>query len=239
VTVAAVILAATPGSALADAAGRPSVRRDAESAWAGGALPVIVVAADPDGSVARALAGSAAILAAPAPSEAGPVGQIVRGITVASDSVRETEGALVWPARFSWVDPETVTSLIEAFGPRQQSVLRPAWDGQAGWPVLVPLGLLDSLAGLPADRMPDELWHDLAEAGVPIESIELGDPGVIIDRETPLGSLPAYLGPNDPVGGLAPEWGAAVADAPDEPPLVGPSLAPYPQAADPEASSEG
>ena len=42
-TVAAVILAASPASALAVAAGQPSVRRIAELAWAGGALPIVVV----------------------------------------------------------------------------------------------------------------------------------------------------------------------------------------------------
>jgi len=37
-TVAAVILAASVDSALAEVAGRPSVRRIVESAWAGGAV---------------------------------------------------------------------------------------------------------------------------------------------------------------------------------------------------------
>ena len=39
-TVAAVILFRDPSGALADAAGRPSVRRAVESAWAGGATPI-------------------------------------------------------------------------------------------------------------------------------------------------------------------------------------------------------
>jgi hypothetical protein len=49
VTVAAVILAASPQSALADADGLPAVRRNADTAWSGGAVPIIVVAADPGG----------------------------------------------------------------------------------------------------------------------------------------------------------------------------------------------
>ena len=68
-TVAAVILAATPASALADAAGRPAVRRIAETAWAGGAMPLIVVSAGPRRRRRTALAGSEAVLVAPAPSE--------------------------------------------------------------------------------------------------------------------------------------------------------------------------
>ena len=50
-----------------------------------------------------------------------------------------------------------------------------------------------------------------------------------------LDDLPPYDGPAEPVAGYAPEWGAAAADAPDEGPLEGPALAPYPQAADPDS----
>ena len=68
-TVAAVILYARPEGALADAAGRPAVRRAVESAWAGGATPIVVVSFDPDGAVAAALEGLI--------SEAGPTGGAV------------------------------------------------------------------------------------------------------------------------------------------------------------------
>ena len=74
-TVAAVILAATPESALADADGQPRVRRLVDVAWAGGAVPVIVVAPDPDGLVAAALAGAPATLVATGRHrDGGPVG---------------------------------------------------------------------------------------------------------------------------------------------------------------------
>jgi CTP:molybdopterin cytidylyltransferase MocA len=238
-TVAAVILAASTESALADAAGRPTVRRLVEAAWAGGALPIVVVALEREGQVAAALAGSPAVLAEPAPAEAGPVGQIAHGIRVAAEQVRETEAALVWPARLAWVDPETVTSLIEAHGARAGEVLRPTWEGQAGWPALIPLEHLDGLARLAPQRMPGELLTDLEASGVPFRQVALGDPGVVIDRETPMDALPRYEGPPEPVAGPPPEWGAAAADTSEEAPLGGPSLAPYPQAADPEAASEG
>ena len=109
-TVAAVVLAASVESALADAAGIPRVRRIADAAWSGGALPIVVVAPDPDGTVAAALAGTSATLTAPAQAAAGLVGQIVLGVQAAALEVSETSGALIWPARFSWVGPETTTS---------------------------------------------------------------------------------------------------------------------------------
>ena len=74
----------------------------------------------------------------PAAAEAGPAGQMVRGAELALAEVRETSAVLIWPARMTWVGPETVTSLIEAHGTDAATILRPAWDGTPGWPVLVP-----------------------------------------------------------------------------------------------------
>ena len=148
VTVAAVILAARPESALRDVEGVANARRLVDTAWAGGATPVVVVAADPDGAVAAALAGSPAILAAPPAAAGGPVDQICRGIDVARADVDGTDAALVWPARMGWVDAETVTSLVEAHGADRATVLRPAFGGVAGWPALVPVAHLEVLRGL-------------------------------------------------------------------------------------------
>jgi CTP:molybdopterin cytidylyltransferase MocA len=227
VTVAAVILAATPDSALADADGLPSVRRIADVAWSGGAVPIVVVALDPDGAVATALAGAPVTLAEPAPLDRGPAAQIGRGIEVAVGTVRGTHAALVWPARMTWVGPETVTSLIEAHGPDLGSVLRPAFQGEVGWPALVPASLLAAVLATPPDRMPDDVLAGLAAEQ---RSIELGDPGTIHDRSTPRSSLPPYEGPPEPAGGHVHEWGAGVADDPEDAPLTGPALAPYGQA---------
>jgi CTP:molybdopterin cytidylyltransferase MocA len=219
-TVAAVILAATPESALADADGTPGARRLADTAWAGGATPVLVCSFDPDGSVAAALANAEVTLVEPAPRETGPVGQIVNGVEAAAALVAGTEAALVWPARLAWVDAETVTSLIAAHGEDRDSLVRPAWHGEAGFPVLLPLARLKALRALPADRMPDELFADLEAAGVPMRVIETGDPGVTHDISVARTDLPAYDGPPEPAE--VPEWGAAVADQDDSAPVPGP-----------------
>src|SRR5262245_43348142 len=132
-TVAAVILAASPEGALADADGLPSVRRIADAAWSGGAVPIVVVSFDPSGAVAQALAGAPVTLAEPAPTDEGPRGQMARGIDVAAGEVRDVTGVLIWPARMVWVGPETVTSLIEAHGIASDDVLRPDYEGDPGW----------------------------------------------------------------------------------------------------------
>ena len=209
-TVAAVILSATTEGAMADLDGQARVRRLADVAWSGGALPVIVVAPDPDGAVAATLAGSPAELVAPAPREAGPVGQIACGVDAACETVAETTGALLWPARLVWVDPETLTSLIEAHGADRQSIIRPSYDGEPGWPVLLPVAHLAAFRALASDRMPDELIDDAAATGLAVRLLELGDPGTTHDVDVARDALPAFRGPEEPVAGPPPEWGAGV-----------------------------
>ncbi len=209
-TVAAVILSATAEGALIDTLGQPRVRRLVDLAWSGGALPVVVVSPDPDGAVAASLEGTEASYGSPALPEAGPVGQMVRGAELAAAEVRETTAVLLWPAHMTWVGPETITSLIEAHGPDPATVLLPGWQGEPGWPVLVPLVHLDALRAVASDRIPLDIVHDLA-AAVPARVVEVGDPGVIHDAETAPADLPAYEGPPDPPAGHTHEWGADVA----------------------------
>ncbi len=238
-TVAAVILAASTESALADAEGQARVRRLADAAWSGGALPIVVVAPDADGAVATALAGAAVTLAEPAPTEQGPAAQIARGISVALGTVRDVDAALVWPARMVWVGPETVTSLIEAHGVDRSTILRPAFQGTAGWPVLLPVAAAAGLAGIAPDRMPDAIIEDLASTGTPMRLIELGDPGTTHDASVARADLPAYEGPGEPGTAHSHEWGAALADDSEDSPLEGPALAPYGQAGETEPDPTG
>jgi CTP:molybdopterin cytidylyltransferase MocA len=229
-TVAAVILAASVDSALADADGLPAVRRNADVAWSGGAVPIVVVADDRDGAVSAALTGAPVTLCGPAPRDGGPVAQILRGFEVASAEITDTDAFLIWPARLTWVGPETVTSLIETHGIAGGSILAPVYDGERGWPVLVPASGLALMRRLAADRMPDDIVDDIVAAGAPIRQLELGDPGTTHDIGTPRSELPPYVGPDEPPAGHVHEWGAAIADLPEDAPLEGPSLAPYGQA---------
>jgi CTP:molybdopterin cytidylyltransferase MocA len=209
-TVAAVILSATVEGSLADTLGQPRVRRLADLAWSGGALPVMVVSPDLDGAVVAALAGSEAVYGSPAAAEAGPVGQMIRGAELALAEVHDTTGVLLWPARMTWVGPETITSLIEAHGPYPSALLRPAWQGDAGWPVLVPLEHLDRLRAIAPDRMPQAVIDELV-AAVPSRTLDVGDPGVVHDVSVAPGDLPAYEGPPEPLATHTHEWGADVA----------------------------
>ncbi len=226
------ILAASHEGAIADVEGQARVRRIADAAWSGGAMPIVVVSSDPDGAVAAALAGASVTLAEPVPEpEGSPARQMARGIQVAASLVSGVDGALLWPARMAWVSPETVTSLIEAHGVDTSTMLRPTYQGEVGWPVLLPRGRESILTSVAPERKPDEVLADLLAAGVATRTIELGDPGVLHDATVPRHKLPAYLGPSEPAAPHRHEWGAALADEPEDSPLEGPALAPYGQAA--------
>lgn len=208
-TVAATILSATAEGAAAETHGQPRVRRLADIAWSGGALPIVVLSPDPDGAVARALIGSEAVHGLPAEEAAGPVGQMVRAAELAIAAVRDTTAVLVWPARMTWVGPETITSLIEAHGTDPDAVLRPTWRGEPGWPVLVPTAYLSTLRRIDPALMPPDVIAALVVDGS-MRHIELGDPGVTYDVDTPRDALPAYEGPPDPPAGHRHEWGEDV-----------------------------
>jgi CTP:molybdopterin cytidylyltransferase MocA len=225
-TVAAVILSAAPEGAVADADGLPAVRRIADAAWSGGASPIVVVSFDPDGAVAAALAGAPVTLAEPAPPAEGPKAQMARGVDVAMAEVHGVTGALIWPVRMTWVGPETITSMIEAHGVLGDQMLTPTFDGETGWPVLLPASGLDALRAVAADRMPPDVMAEVRSAGVGSSELDLGDPGTTHDRSTARADLPPYAGPSGPAGGHTHEWGAGLAET-EEGPLEGPSLAPY------------
>jgi len=222
-TVAAVILAASPASALADAGGTPAVRRIADTAWAGGATPIVVVAHDPDGAIAAALATAEVTLLGPAPREGGPVGQIAHSLNVVAGLVGATTAALVWPARLAWADAETVTTLIETHGEDPDAILRPSHDGLPGWPALIPLGVVPSLSGIAPTRTPDEILEDLVAARQTIRVVDTGDPGTTHDVAVPQSDLPPFDGPPRTDDGVEREWGAPAAGQSDDAPPAGPA----------------
>lgn len=211
-TVAAVITAEDGRDMLAEAAGRPAVRRIVDSAWAGGALPIVVVADDTHGQVAEALTGTPARVVARGRTTLHEAIQEAAG--VAREMVGRTDALLCWPATMTWVDPETVTSLIEGHGVWPTAVLRPGFQGRSGWPVLIPVA---DLAASPDDGSPAGGHLPLRpEARERLREIETGDPGSVHDRHVLLDDLAPYEGPPEPVGGPPPDWGAAAADQSSE-----------------------
>jgi len=134
--------------------------------------------------------------------------------------------------RMCWVGAETVTSLIETHGTTADAALAPDYRGESGWPRLLPLDHLDRFRDMPVELMPDDLMAAFfARPDIASRVVELGDPGTVLDGETERDALPPYEGPPVPAAGHVHEWGAQVADTPDDAPLQGPALAPYGPAA--------
>ena len=221
-TVAALLLPASAEEALTPIDGRPLVRRLVDAAWAGGAVPVIVSVADPTGEVAAGLAGAPATLVAP--------GDVLGGVDAAVREVSETDAVMVWPTAYAWIDPETLTSLIEGHGVTPLAVLRPMYDGRAGWPALVPVGVAAGARDRSADRAVEEA---LAAIDAPVRLLDLGDPGSVHDVRTDRTNLPSYQGPARPAG-TSHEWGSLAAEEPDASALEGPGAAPFGSATDPD-----
>jgi CTP:molybdopterin cytidylyltransferase MocA len=171
-------------------------------------MPIVVVAVDPDGEVAAVLDGSPAVLTERPGSDERSAHRA--GALTAAATVQETSAVLLWPGHMSWVDPETITSLIEAHGRDAAAIVRPIYESEAGWPALLPADRVE--AALAGGSDSDEVLAVVAEEVV---LRDLGDPGSVMGREVDLDDLPPYEGPPEPVGGPPPEWGVAAADTPE------------------------
>jgi CTP:molybdopterin cytidylyltransferase MocA len=209
-TVAAIVLAPDALAALSDADGEPAIRRVVHAAWSGGAMPIVIVAEDGGGKIAQAVAGLPVTLTQPGPDEPRGIAWFVRGQRTAHKSVSETTAGLLWPFAYAWVDPETITSLVEAHGATPDQIVRPAWSAQPGFPILVPIAFVDRLDAR-IELHGGEAVAALVADGVPIRELELGDPGIVHDISTPRSALPGYQGPPQPSSGPAPEWNAELA----------------------------
>jgi CTP:molybdopterin cytidylyltransferase MocA len=203
-TVAAIVLSPDTTTALADADGEPVIRRVAHAAWSGGALPIVIVSPDAAGSLAEAVADLPAALARPDAGTSPGIGWFVAGQRAALAGVAETTAALLWPFRYAWVDPETVTSLVEAHGVTPDAIVQPAYAGQAGFPILIPMALVDRLSERAALHGPEAVAALIAE-GVPARLLELGDPGIVNDIGTTRAAMPPYQGPPRPATSPTPD----------------------------------
>lgn len=210
-TVAAIVIAHSADDALAPVEGTPRVRSRVDAAWAGGAIPIIVVCPDPEGAVAASLGDAPATVVSPGPDVPHGSAWFVAGFDAALSAVAETAAAMLFPSRFVWLDPETVTTLIEAHGASPRAVVRPTFRGEPGFPAVVPTAWLETLRAQAGSSGPDALAAVVA-AGADEVRLEVGDPGTVLDASTARSELPPYQGPPEPAGGPPPEWNAALAD---------------------------
>lgn len=215
-TVAAVVLAASAGDTLREVGGVAAIRRIADIAWAGGALPIVIVPEGADSAdLESPLSGAAGAVIGDPAADRPPLERVSMGLATARREVDGTDAALIWPGRYVHVDAETVTSLIEAHGVDRSVVLVPSYEGTPGWPILLPLDASEALAGM-ADAALADLASALRAIGVATRLVELGDPGITHDLGTTSDALPDFVGPAEPVG-RAQDWGERVPSADPSP----------------------
>ncbi len=174
-TVAAIVLVPDTAAALSDADGEPAIRRVAHAAWSGGAMPIVLVSEEVAGPLADAVADLPVTIARPAAGEPPGIAWFVCGQRAALAAVAETTAGLLWPFRHAWIDPETVTSLVEAHGATPDIVVRPAYAGQAGFPILLPIGLTERLAAQAGLHGAEAVAAVIAQ-GVPVSALRARRP---------------------------------------------------------------
>jgi len=86
----------------------------------------------------------------------------------------------VWPADHPAVRPETIERLARSVDPA--AALVPCYRGRRGHPALVGHGLLPAIAAIPAGEGLRHLWRSRPEL---LREIEVEDPGVILNLDTP------------------------------------------------------
>jgi CTP:molybdopterin cytidylyltransferase MocA len=91
-------------------------------------------------------------------------------------------GVVVLPVDFPRISAATVATLIEEFGRGNAAILNPSHNGQAGHPVIFAQRILPEL--LEPD-LPDGARSVIEAHAGEARTIEVNDPGILIDIDTP------------------------------------------------------
>jgi CTP:molybdopterin cytidylyltransferase MocA len=165
-----------PKALLRDSRNLTYLSRVAGTAREGGAGGVIVVVAHPHAdAIKKALPPGAAAVVNPLPDR-GMLSSVQSGINAVPT---QCTGVLVWPVDIPFVKASTVRALIEA---RPGRVALPRYQGKGGHPVRIPRPLFADVMSLEGDAGLKGLF-DLRPNLV--ERIDVDDPSVLVDIDTP------------------------------------------------------
>lgn len=94
----------------------------------------------------------------------------------------DADGVLVLPVDFPRLSRETIARLLQEFARSSAPILNPSYNGEAGHPVLFARSVLPELLG---PNLPDGARTVIDAHASETRTIEVGDPGVLIDVDTP------------------------------------------------------
>ena len=156
--------------------GRTALARCLDALLQGGVDQVVVVVAPQGDEVARA-AGSYPVRVV---RNSDPNGDMAASVGTGRDALAAgATGVLIALCDYPLVSAQTISRLAQAHRLDPQGIIIPSHGGRRGHPPLVPRRLLDQLA-------PPLTLRDLLRAEPQrIRQLELDDPGVLVDMDTP------------------------------------------------------
>ncbi len=160
--------------------GKPLVRRVAEAALASSARPVIVVTGHAHSDVESALAGLDASFVYNAHFASGLASSLRAGIAALPASA---DAAIILLGDMPRISGKVLDKLIAAYGvhPSASAVI-PLFRGKRGNPVLLARSLFAFVEKLEGDSGARAL---LAHAGDGVAEVEMDDPAILFDIDTP------------------------------------------------------
>jgi CTP:molybdopterin cytidylyltransferase MocA len=169
--------------------GRRFIDAIVESARAAGVAEVVVVVAAPHDDAIRAAPPPAVVLVDNPAPERGMLSSVQCGLAALSPAAL---GALVWPVDTPAVRTQTVRRLLLAAPDR---IVVPTAGGRGGHPLYLPRAVWPKVAALPtAGDSPMTLRDFVRAHAAAVLRLELDDPGVSMDIDTPADYERARLG---------------------------------------------
>ncbi len=173
-----------PKALLPDPDGQPFVVRLASTFAAAGVPRIIVVGGSQTTAIAQALAAAALriepiVVTNPRPG-LGQVSSLWVGLEEAERA--GADGVLVTLVDIPMVRVDTVERVIDAWRKRRVLIVRPAFGGRHGHPVLFDRAIFAELRGAPLDEGARAVVHAHAQD---ITNVDVDDEGCVTDVDTP------------------------------------------------------
>jgi CTP:molybdopterin cytidylyltransferase MocA len=168
------------GKPLMDDGGEPLVHRLVEALQAGGCNPVLVVAGGDTATDVDRVTTAAGARVVPNPD---PASEQIDSLRLALRQLDAgVQAAVVTPVDRPGLLAATVARLIEAHRKTGAPLVIPTWLGEPGHPTLFARSLFGELA---EDDLPDGARTVIARHGEEAARVEVADPGVPVDLDTP------------------------------------------------------
>lgn len=178
--------------ALLDAGGRSFLAATVGALVGGGCDPVVVVVGPGQAEEARrARAAGAVVLENPDPGE-GPITSLRLALAVLAG---ESVGVALLPVDHPRVLPETVAVLVETFRTSEAPLVLPTHEGRRGHPALFRRDLFPALADPTLQGGARTVVHSHLDVAA---MVEVEDPGVVTDIDTPEAYRAAFGGQVSP-----------------------------------------